>query len=99
MCFFQLHKQTAVGIPGAKIQDIQVTKTFCILNRLDLDTINELFVGATVKMHKVWMEMNKKGNLNLMQFQPAILQAASHIEKLMKSSPKNVMELKQRLFL
>lgn len=99
MCFFQLHKQTAVGIPGAKVQDVQVMKTFCALNRMDLDTVNELFVGAVMRMHKTWMEMNKKGNLNLMQFQPAILEAANYVEKLMKSGPKNVMELKQRLFL
>lgn len=99
MCFFQLHKHVTVGIPGAKIQDVEVLKTFCVLNRSCLDTVNELFVGAVVKMHKTWMEMNKKGNLNLMQFQPAIWAAAEFVEKLLQTEPKNILELKQRLFI
>jgi hypothetical protein len=98
MSFFQLHKKTVVGVPGSKILHIGLLKTFCVLNLQSLETIHELFSAAVVKMHKIWMEMNKKGNLNLMQFQPAIRQAGEFVEKVLESNPKDLMELRGKLF-
>ena len=98
MGFFQLHKHIAVGIPGCRTLDIEILKTFCSLNVQSLEIIHELYSAGVMKMHKTWMEMNKKGNLNLMQFQPAVLAGANFIVGVLETKPKSMLELRQKLF-
>lgn len=98
MGFFQLHKQRAVGIPGCRTLDIELLKTFCSLNVQSLEVVHELYCAGVMKMHKTWMEMNKKGNLNLMQFQPALLAGANFIVDVLETRPKSMLELRQKLF-
>ena len=98
MCYFQLHKHTAVGIPGGKQLSIRYLQTFCKLNLNNLDTINELYVAGVIKMHDTWTEMNKIKKVNVMQFSAALISAGNFVINLLESSPENVLELKRLAF-
>ena len=98
MCYFQLHKLVAVGIPGGKALGIRYLQVFCRMNALSLDTINELYVAAVIKMHDTWIEMNKVKKVNVMQFQGAIIAAGNFVITLLESSPNSMLELKKLAF-
>jgi hypothetical protein len=98
MCYFQLHKNTAVGIPGGKALSIRLLQRFCRLNVASLDTIHEIYVAAVIKMHDSWAEMNKDKRLNAMQFSNAIVISGDFVIGLLEQDPKNVLELKKLAF-
>lgn len=98
MCYFQLHKLVAVGIPGGKTLGIRHLQSFCRLNCENLDTINELYVAAVIKMHDTWADLNKHKKMNIMQFQVALIAAGSFVITLLEASPVNMLELKRLAF-
>ncbi|OMJ79801.1 hypothetical protein SteCoe_20105 [Stentor coeruleus] len=98
MCYFQLHKLTAVGITGGKTLGIRYLQCFCRLNAVSLDTINELYVAAVIKMHDTWKDMNKVKKLNVMQFSAAILAAGDFVVSLLESQPEDILQLKKLAF-
>ena len=98
MCYFQLHKNTAVGIPGGKTLSIRYLQNFCRMNCLSLDAINELYVAAVIKMHDSWVDMNKVKKINPMQFSSAILVAGDFVISLLEQNPQDLLALKKLAF-
>ena len=77
---------------------IKYLQSFCKLNEQNLDTINELFVAAVIKMHDTWIEMNKLKKVNVMQFNIALLAAGDLVIVLLAANHGSILELKRHAF-
>jgi len=98
MYYFQLFKPNIVGMPESRHARSTVMKVFCRLNAEDLETINEIYSAAVIKMHYEWIEMSKDSSVNIMHFKNAIAKATEFIEQALLKQPMDALQLKQIIF-
>ena len=72
-------------------------KAFCSFNLVNDGIFDMIFAGTVLKMHQIWVEMNKTEKVTIMEFNRAIEGAVNFLRLVLRES-RDLEEFSVRLF-
>ena len=61
-------------------------KNFCRFNLENDKIFDIIYVGSVLKMHRIWLEINKKEEVTVLEFNRAIVGAVNFLRRALRES-------------